>query len=202
MGVLVPQSLAVPHGGSHLPFHGIQGKQVIRGMKLDFILQIRTIRVQVNAVGMVQAPGVLLEIGLQPPVGDGNQFIAQGGPLHRFNPGGSQAVFRRQVRRQLPGPELDAGHGLFQIKLIQGPLRAAAGPFSAHFAVAAFQIPHVRQVGQAPGAVPHHNVPAQVGAPPLAVMAAGRRAELVGSIGADGCRLVLANQGQLHPPDP
>lgn len=110
-------------------------------MKLDFILQIRTIRVQVNAIGMVQAPGVLLEIGLQPPVGDGNQFIAQGGPLHRFNPGGSQAVFRRQVRRQLPGPELDAGHGLFQIKLIQGPLRAAAGPFSVHFAVAAFQIP-------------------------------------------------------------
>ncbi len=35
-------------------------------MKLDLILQIRTVRIQVNAVGMVQALGILLKIGLRP----------------------------------------------------------------------------------------------------------------------------------------
>ena len=70
MGILVTQKLAIPHGRSHLPLHGVQEKQVVRGMKLDFILQIRTVRIQVNAVGMVQALGILLKIGLQPPVGN------------------------------------------------------------------------------------------------------------------------------------
>ena len=202
MGILVPQKLAVPHGRSHLPLHGVQDKQVVCRMKLDFILQIRTVRIQVNAVGMVQALGILLKIGLQTPVGNGNQFIAQGGSFHCFNPGGSQAILRRQVRRQLTGPELDAGHGLFQIKFIQGPLRMAADPFSPHFTVPAFQIPHIRQIGQAPGTVPHQDVAAQVSAPPPVVMAAGRSAEFIGSIGADGCCLILSNQRQLHLPDP